>query len=143
MHLRRFDEWGPDAPFAWDSGNLCVEHGQEIALSIASANPLSADADGLEVVTWFFDHDYSSHPPDNQLVEVDMWVEEWDGATWSVAEQDLGTSDNKRRVWIDTQANHAYRLHNKGTRVPRNAPGCDSDHIRVFGRTPSKSDRAI
>ncbi len=126
LHLRKWKDDAMDAPWAWETGHVCVDNGSMVTIPMADY-PVPQGVDIVKAVAWWYDHRHDSGTP-HDLVR--LTIQKDNGSTTQRIQDTVG--DNKQRVVDFDPAGWTLTLELNGANVTSDVEGCGTDSTRVY-----------
>ncbi len=126
LHLRKWKDDAMDAPWAWETGYVCVDNGSTVTIPMADY-PVPQGVDIVKAVAWWYDHRHDSGTP-HDLVR--LTIQKDNGSTTQRIQDAVG--DNKQRVVDFDPAGWTLTMELNGANVTSDKEGCGTDSTRVY-----------
>jgi len=127
IEARRFEGPYMDGPWGFGSGDVCVDDGEEVVISINGGSTLSSDIEDFKAVAWWYD---ARHGDGTQIDDIDLELYKTNGTRLVSS---LDSSDEKERLYSTVAGGSAVELRIVGEDVTADNVGpCGTNSMEVY-----------
>jgi hypothetical protein len=129
LRLRMLTPAGMDAPWGHGVGSTCVKDGEVVSVSVNGPVPISADADAIKAVAWWYDRRHEDRYFAGPIDNIDIGLRSASGDLLASGTQRY---DNKERLYFEGIGGHTPTLELWGQDVTTDGEGCGKNAMRVY-----------